>query len=63
MLQILFLMLFNFKFFHLIYFYFTCMYVHHMNAGFACGALDPLDLELKVVVFCDVGTGNQSWVL
>lgn len=37
----------------------TCIYVHHIHAG----ELNPLGLELQMVVKCYVGAGYKTWVL
>ena len=43
---------------------FMCMYVHHRHAE-VCGGqkMDPLELELRVAVSCNVGAGNLTQVL
>ena len=42
----------------------VCMYTHECNTlRGQKRALNPLDLELRMVVSCHVGSGNGTWVL
>lgn len=49
----------------ILYVYFACIAVYHMHAVLQGGhkrPLDPLELELQMIVISHVWAGNQTWI-